>query len=106
MSSNGLHEVMQSAYKQNHSTETAIIRVQNDILMNLDKKRGVLLILLDLSASFDTIDHNVLFDQLSTRLGIQGTVLSLFKSYLSNRTQSVIIDDKSSSPVPMRYGVP
>ena len=60
MKKHELHEVMQSAYKQHHSTETALIRVQNDILQNLDNKCGVILVLLDLSAAFDTIDHNVL----------------------------------------------
>ena len=58
MSENGLHEKMQSAYRTAHSTESALIRVQNDILRQLDKKRGVILVLLDLSAAFDTIDHD------------------------------------------------
>lgn len=66
---------MQSAYKIAHSTESALIKVQNDILLQLDKQRGVILILLDLSAAFDTIDHQILFDRLATRLGITGTVV-------------------------------
>ena len=86
MDNYNLHEVMQSAYKQFHSTETALIRVQNDILVNMDKKRGVILVLLDLSAAFDTIDHATLLDVLQHRLGISGTALEWFKSYLSGRT--------------------
>ena len=54
---NGLYEVFQSAYRQLHSTETALLRVQNDILQAVDSRGGAILVLLDLSAAFDTIDH-------------------------------------------------
>ena len=60
VSSGNLHEKFQSAYKPNHSTETALTRIYNDILMALDNKRGVVLVLLDLSAAFETIDHTLL----------------------------------------------
>ena len=106
MEKEGLHEVMQSAYKQCHSTETALIKVQNDILMNLDNKRGVILVLLDLSAAFDTIDHSILLDQLHQRLGISGVALEWFRSYLSGRTQSVSVENEYSAPVQLKYGVP
>ena len=59
-----LQEKMQSAYKTGHSTESALLRIQNDILHDLDKKRGVILVLLDLSAAFDTIDHDLLLQRL------------------------------------------
>ena len=55
--SNGLKKELQSAYKANHSCETALIRVQDDILKAIDSHRGVLLLLLDLSAAFDKVDH-------------------------------------------------
>ena len=84
MDNAGLHEVMQSAYKQFHSTETALVRVHNDILQSLDNKHGVILVLLDLSAAFDTIDHATLIKQLQHRLGIGGTVLDWFMSYLKD----------------------
>jgi len=100
------HEIMQSAYKQYHSTETALIRVQNDILTHLDNKRGVVLVLLDLSAAFDTIDHVTLLHQLHHRLGISHTALEWFKSYLTGRTQAVSIENDSSKPVTLQYGVP
>ena len=64
------------------------------------------LVLLDLSAAFDTIDHDILFDLLERRLGIVDTALAWFKSYLSNRTQSVMIDGQSSSPVTLKFDVP
>ena len=64
MDNQNLHEVTQSAYKKYHSTETALVRVQNDILTHIDNKHGVTLVLLDLSAVFDTIDHKTLLHQL------------------------------------------
>ena len=101
-----LHETMQSAYKQCHSTETALVRVQNDILLNLDQKCGVILVLLDLSAAFDTIDHNVLLQLLQTRIGLSDSVLRWFRSYLTGRTQCVSIDNFCSKSSPLQYGVP
>ena len=59
---NGLYEVFQSAYRQLHSTETALLRVQNDILQAVDSRGGAILVLLDLSAAFDTIDHETLIN--------------------------------------------
>jgi len=59
MHDNGLSEKYQSAYKQRHSTETALVCVANDILCCVDKKTAVLLVLLVLSAAFDTVDHDV-----------------------------------------------
>jgi len=106
MENHNLHEIMQSAYKQYHSTETALVRVQNDILSNLDNKHGVILVLLDLSMAFDTIDHTTLLHQLAHRLGITGAALKWFQSYLNERTQSVSVDNEQSKPVPLKYGVP
>ena len=106
MANQHLHEPLQSAYKSYHSTETALVRVQNDILRSLDRKNGTVLVLLDLSAAFDTIDHNTLFDLLEHRLCITGSALHWFKSYLTDRTQSVTIDGVSSRPVVLKYGVP
>ena len=81
------------------------MRVQNDLLVALDKDGGVILMLLDLSAAFDTIDHNILFRRLYN-LGIRGPALSWFRSYLSGRTQSVVIGDIKSASRNLPYGVP
>ena len=89
MTDNNLHEVMQSAYKARHSTETALLRVQNDILLDMDKKLGVILVLLDLSAAFDTIDHDILLRRLSERIGISGTAHLWFSSYLKDRSHAI-----------------
>ena len=78
---NDLGETYQSAYKRNHSTETALITVHNDIAMAIDHHRSVILVLLDLSAAFDTVDHGILLSRLSNRFGITGTVLEWFRSY-------------------------
>lgn len=71
---------MQSAYRKHHSTETALVRVQNDILRALDEHNAVFLVLLDLSAAFDTVNHPVLLSRLKNRLGLSGTVLQWFGS--------------------------
>ena len=84
LTKNGLHEVPQSAYRQNHSTETALLKVQNDLLMAIDTYGGAVLILLELSAAFDTIDHTILLQRLH-ELGIRYAALDWFESYLSQR---------------------
>ena len=104
--SNGLLSKFQSAYRCFHSTETALIRVFNDILVALDNHQEVVLVLLDLSAAFDTIDHSALLSRLQCRYGINGTVLKWFQSYLDNRSQQVIIKDSLSSEKQLLSGVP
>ena len=106
ISNNGLANPMQSAYRKNHSTESALLRVQNDITIKMDKGEVTALILLDLSAAFDTIDHFTLTDRLSNWYGISGPALSWFSSYLKDRCQSVKIQDTFSDPVTLLYGVP
>jgi hypothetical protein len=106
LSENELNDIFQSAYRKFHSTETALLRVQNDILMNMDKKKAVMLVLLDMSAAFDTIDHKILLKRLSERCGIKGTALKWFTSYLTNRSQSVVIGSSHSKRKSLKYGVP
>ncbi|GFS02075.1 reverse transcriptase-like protein [Elysia marginata] len=103
---NNLIEKFQSAYRNWHSTETALLRIVNDILLSCDDGNITVLTLLDLSAAFDTIDHAILFERLSTNIGLGGNVLAWFKSYLSGRTQSVKIDEHTSDNMPLKYGVP
>lgn len=69
MLDHALYPVLQSAYRKSHSTETALIKVQNDILMNMDHQHVTLLVLLDFSAAFDTIDHQVLLNRLRLSFG-------------------------------------
>ena len=77
----------QSAYRPFHSTETALLKVQSDILMNMDDQRVTLRVMLDLSAAFDTTDHSILLETLGSGFGVGGTALKWFTSYLSQRTQ-------------------
>ena len=70
--STGLYPKAQSAYLEHHSTETALLRVKNDILLNMNQQRVTLLVLLDLSAAFDTVAHTILLDCLSSDFGYQG----------------------------------
>ena len=67
LNDSGLHELFQSAYKQGHSTETAMVRVYNDILYGIDNGGNVILLLLDLSAAFDTVDYAILLSRLSNK---------------------------------------
>jgi hypothetical protein len=101
-----MHEPLQSAYKAAHSTESALLRVQNDILTAMDQKKATFLVLLDLSAAFDTVDHPILIQRMSDRLRIGGTALSWFKSYLEDRTQKVSINDALSLAIRLLFGVP
>ncbi|XP_031573732.1 uncharacterized protein LOC116307604 [Actinia tenebrosa] len=84
---------LQSAYRKRYSTETALLKVQNDILLSMDRQHVTLLVLLDLSAAFDTVDHSILLCRLESSFGITGKALEWFKSYLSNRSQRVAFDD-------------
>ena len=89
LTSYGLYPPFQSAHRKCHSNETALLKVQNDILMSLDSQRVTLLVLLGLSAAFDTVDHGVLVSRLSTSFGVRGSALQWFTSYLLNRSQRV-----------------
>ena len=101
-----LAEMFQSAYTECCSTETALLRVQNDLLMSLDTKGAALLVLLDLSAAFDTIDHAILLQRLEHAHGLKDTALAWMKSYLSDRQQSVVINGTISAPKALEYGFP
>ena len=103
---NGLLEPLQSGYRSNHSTETALLKLVNDLLCSADEGKVSVLALLDLSSAFDTIDHEVLLKRLHDTYGIEGTVLNWFHSYLSERTKSVSFCGCASRAHQLLYGVP
>ena len=105
LSGNSL-EIFQSAYKQNHRTETAILTVLDGLLGSADERLVSLVVLLDLSTAFDTLDHSVLLKWLETTYGVRDTVLDWFVSYLSGYFQSVIVDGVVSTSRPLVYGMP
>jgi hypothetical protein len=106
MTENDMHESFQSAYRKNLSTDTALLRITNDILMDIDRRRGVILVLLDLSAAFDTIDHTILAQRFEHRIGIKDTALSWIQSYHSDRIQRVSIGGIMSDAVVLECGGP
>ncbi len=91
MNDHSLFEKIQSGFHSYHSTETALLKVTDDIRVNSDAGRCTVPVLLDLSAAFDTIDHNILIDPLENWEGVTETALGWLKSYLSDRTFSVSI---------------
>ena len=88
-----------------HNTETALLKVMNNILRALDDGNIFVWTLLDLSAAFDTTDDKILLDRLENLYGISDTTLSWFESYLTGRTQIVTIDNNSSKPSDLCFGV-
>ena len=103
---NGLYEVFQSAYRQLYSTETALLRVQNDILQAVDIRGGAIPVLLDLSAAFDTIDHEKLIRTLDTYCGIKGDPLKWSLSYLKDCVQSLQIGSTFFREQYVLFGIP
>ena len=106
MSANDLNETYQSAYRRNHGTETALVKIHDDILRALDQKNGVVLVMLDLSAAFDTIDHDILLERFRRRLGVDGDALNWLREYHKGRTQATVINSTQSEPQPLDFGAP
>ncbi len=101
-----LCEEFQSGFRSHYSTETALIKITNDLLLASDQGCISLLVLLDLSAAFDTIDHDILMDRFQNYTGIQGQALRWFRSYLSDRYHFVYLYRDSSQLSPVKYGLP
>ena len=106
VNNNELLSDFQSAYRPHHSTETALLKLTNDSLSAMDDGKISVIVLLDLSVAFDTIDHEILLHRLHNVFGFGDTVLSWFQSYIENRTQTVVFHGKHSTPASLRYGVP
>ncbi|KAK2560484.1 putative RNA-directed DNA polymerase from transposon BS [Acropora cervicornis] len=101
---NHLDEPVQSTSKKFHSCDTALVRMHHDMLSAIDKRCCVALLLLDLSATSDTVDHNILLQRVRSRFSVRG--LDWFASYLADRTRSAIINNAKSNTYPLEYGVP
>ena len=108
---NGSNEKFQSAYRASHSTETALTGVRNDILLNMDNLKSTCLVLLNLLSVFNMFDHAILLNHLQNRFRITGLVLKWIDSYLSDRSQPVVLKNEEgetamSNAVRLSMGVP
>jgi len=101
--SSGNFSEFQSAYRAGHSTETALLRVFNDVVRNIDNQRVTVLLAFDISAAFDTIYFDVLADRLKVDFGIDGIALEWLLSFLTDRTQYVAVGSSRSTPVVETY---
>ena len=98
--------VLQSAYRSGHSTESCLLKVMSDILDAADSGEVSLVGLLDLSAAFDTVDHDILLRRLQSSFGIGGIILHWITSFLTDRTQAVVFCGERSSVCRLNCGVP
>ena len=96
----------QSAYRRGFSTETAILRMLNDVYCAADEKCRSMIVLLDLSAAFDTIDIDTLLRRLEHTFGITGPALQWLRTYLEDRKQYVRVGNDRSTAVSSEFGVP
>ena len=106
MTRNGLHEPSQFAYKKFHNTEAMMRGMMDEILLGFDNNLATVVIFLDLSAAFDTIDIDKLIQILHDEIGVDGVALEWFRSYLTHRTQQVKIDGEYSESLEVPCGVP
>ena len=106
MTANNLLDPLQSAYRKGHSTETAQVHVINDVLVAIDKGSGVIILMIDLSAAFDTVDHDIFISFLRDHIGLDDAALNLINSYLSDRSQQVSVKGILSELRELVCGVP
>ena len=106
LNSHNLYNTCQSAYRPGHSTETALLKVVNDLFLSLNKGNISVLALLDFSLAFDTIDHPILVHHLHTDFGFTDTVLQWFSSYLTDRTHYVSLSNHCPAFAPVHSGAP
>ncbi len=106
LTENNLFEPLQSGFHKLYRTETALVMVTNDLLIASDSGYFSVLILLDLNAAFDTVDHLVLITRLETVFGVSDIALNWFRSYLSDHKQFVSMGVFRSKIGVVQSGVP
>ena len=99
-------KAIQVSYRPCHSTETALLKVVDDLFLSLSKCSISVLALLDFSSAFDTIDHSILVHRHHTDFGLTDTVLQWFSSYLTGRTNYVSLSNHYSAFAPVHSCVP
>ena len=103
---NNLMPKLQSGFCSSHSIETAILRLLSDIYSSIDQGQVVFLALLDVSAAFDTVDHDILLERLSKSFGITGSAHHWIRTFLTSQTQTVYVGTSTSTAAPVRWGIP
>ena len=103
---NSLLPPYQSAYRKGYSTETVLVKLANDTLWNMEKQLVTPLVCVDLSAAFDTVNHDVLLQILRNKFGVADTALSWFERYLRPRSAKVYIGQDSSDAANLSFSVP
>jgi hypothetical protein len=106
IASTGNFNPLQSAYRKQHSTETALLKILDDLNKVVNSRNSAILVGLDLSAAFDTIEHDILVDRLRTVFGVSGAALEWIRTYLSGRKQYVMAGGERSSLSECDFGVP
>ena len=104
--SNHLLPPTQSGFRRHHSTETAVIKVYNDIILALDSGFITVLLLLDFSAAFDYVDHTLLLKTMQVQFGITASAIQWIASFLSSRSYSIKLGGCSSKIFTVLFGVP
>jgi len=103
---NNLFSPLQSAYRKHYSTETALVKIHNDLISHIDQGHVGALVLLDLSSAFDTVDHHIFLKILQHRFTVTDSALNWFSSSLSGRSQTIHINKSISDIVNIGCGVP
>ena len=106
LNENSLHSPSQFGYKKHHSCETMLLKLIDDILIGIDQKFGVIVLMVDLTAAFDTVDHSHLFNMLQFKYRITGAALTWLKSFVTGRSQRVKVGDFLSNALLVSFGVP
>ena len=106
LSRNNLHTKNQSAYRSGDGVESALLSISDSILRSLDTGKGVIMLLLDMSTAYDTIDHKLLISTLHHHLGITGNAIKWISSYITDRTFQVKVGSVLSRKHSLQYGVP
>ena len=106
LENNNLHIPHQSGYKKMYSTETLLVRVVNDLLIASSESKATVVLMLDLSAAFDTVDHSKLLQILKHELGITGKAWEWFRSFLTGRCQRIKVGCEESYDIIIKFGVP
>ena len=106
MSAYNLYDNLQSAYRPQHATETAVLKIHHDIVSGLDNGKCTVLASLDLSAAFDTVDHSIFIARIQQLYGVDNVCKDWFESYLRDRSHRVCINDTLSDQNALKCGVP